>query len=135
MQNAKGRHVYRGFCFTFIFVLLSLSLPKVLFFLKNPLIKQNISPILYSKKNLKHFPAVCRKRFQNGKTSAQTAGTYSRTGKRPRRLQGHIPEWENARAVCRGIFQNGKTSAQSAGAYSRMGIASCSLHGRFPDYF
>ena len=63
----------------------------------------------------------------------QSAGSDSKTGKCPCRLQGRFPEWEFLPADCGGIFQNGNGFLQTAWAFSRSGMASCSLQENVRD--
>ena len=69
----------------------------------------------YKQMDTKKLPAVCRKRFQNGKMPPQTAGAFSRMGIPSCRLHGRFPELELLPVDCRGIFQNGNGFLQTAG--------------------
>ena len=62
----------------------------------------------------------------------QSAGSNSRSGKRPCSLRGRFPVLENAPAVCTDIFPFWKMPLQSARTHSRSGKCPCSLQGHFP---
>ena len=67
--------------------------------------------------DLENAHAVCRKPFPFWKMPPQSAGSHSRSGKRPRSLQEGIPILENVPAVCRGIFPFWNRSLQTAWSF------------------